>query len=122
MGIQRKIYEANKALSYFVTNDWDFKNDNTANICRFLRLEDIKDFDFRSVFTYDVILAARNIVMGYRRFLMKEKDESLPQSRKMYQRQLIAVNIIRLLIYLTAFYFIFVKYDIIKIIQQLIGA
>lgn len=59
MKIQRKMYEANKALSYFVTHNWEFKNDNFVNLCTYLRLEDVREFDYRDMFTFDLILAVR---------------------------------------------------------------
>lgn len=118
MGLQRKMYEANKALAYFVTNDWTFENDNTIQLCRFLRTEDTKDFDYRGNFTFDVILTARNVILGYRRYLLKEDDASLPQSRKTYRRLQLAVNIARYIFYSFAFYLIFLKYDVIHVAQR----
>lgn len=118
MGLQRKMYEANKALSYFVTNDWDFKNDKLFNICRYLRYEDTKDFDYRYCFKTDAILSARNCVMGFRRYLLKEKDESLPQSRKTYQRLNFIANVGRFFFYSIAFFLIFVKFDIVNVARN----
>lgn len=63
MSIQRKMYEANKALSYFVTHDWEFKNDNFVDLCRYLKLEDVKDWEYRDMFTFDLLLAV-SVVEG----------------------------------------------------------
>ena len=60
--------EGNKAISYFVTNKWIFKNDNFVDLCSFLRPEDWRDFEYRHDFYFDIILAQRYTILGYRRF------------------------------------------------------
>lgn len=113
LGLQRKMYEANKALSYFVTNNWDFKNENLINLNSFLRLEDLKAFAYRNDHYYDKVLSARYCILGYRRYLLKESDESIPRCHQTYLRIEIANNIIKSIPYLIAFYYGFVKYDLI---------
>jgi hypothetical protein len=49
MNIQRKMYEANKALSYFVTHNWDFKNENFGKLNDCLHAEDMKGFYFKQL-------------------------------------------------------------------------
>lgn len=115
--LQRRMYEANKALSYFVTHNWTIKNDNVWNLCLCLRMEDVRAFEFRDTFLIDFILVARYNVLGYRRYLLKEKDESLPQCRRRYKRIVLANNIIKSIPYIAAFYLAFCKYDIIKIVK-----
>lgn len=134
------MYEANKALSYFVTHNWEFKNDNFVKLSSFLRLEDVREFDFIEIFTSDLILGVsfkkfcsfkiiniylffkiRYTLMGYRRYLLKEKDESLPMCRKRYERFEIASKVINLIPYLFVFYIIFLKYDIINVIKGQFG-
>lgn len=119
MRLQRKMYEANKALSYFVTHNWNFKNDNFISLCTFMRLEDVREFDFRDVFTFDMVLAARHLVLGYRRYLLKEKDESLPRCRLIYRRMEIVNDLLKLIPFVAAFYLCFVKYNILSAMQGL---
>ena len=117
--LQRKMYEANKALSYFVTHNWIIKNDKASKLCSYLRMEDIRAFEFRDCYLYDTILIARYNILGYRRYLLKEKDESLPQCRKTYKRFELANNIIKSIPFIIAIYLIFFKYDIINVIKGL---
>jgi fatty acyl-CoA reductase len=113
--IQRKMYEANKALSYFVTHNWDFKNKNFFKLCTYLRNEDSKSFDYRFIRKYDVILFARQTVMGFRRYLLKEKDDTLPRARKMYRRLKLADDMLTIIPYIVTFYIIFIKYDFLQV-------
>lgn len=62
MKIQRRLYEANKATSYFCLNNYDFKNENFMNLCNVLRLEDVKKFDFKETFYYDKILNVSSLI------------------------------------------------------------
>lgn len=112
------MYEANKALSYFVTHNWVIKNENVWNLCSFLRMEDIRAFEYRDTGNFDTILIARYNVIGYRRYLLKEKDESLPKCRQKYRRMVIANNILKSIPYIVAFYLIFFKYEIINVIKN----
>jgi hypothetical protein len=86
MKVQRKMFEANKALSYFVTHNWIFQNDKTFSLSYDLRSEDIRSFGFDDDHLTDVTYLIRNALMGFRRFLMKEKDEDLENDRKKFQR------------------------------------
>lgn len=96
MKIQRKMYEANKALSYFVTNNWNFKNENFLNLCNFLRCEDQLSFDFRGFFAYDSILYIRTTIYGYRKYLMNLKDEDLEKDRLTVKRLKMGFNALKL--------------------------
>lgn len=111
------MYEANKALSYFVTHNWEFKNDNCYNLCSYLRLEDLKEFEYRDGFTYDVVLSIRTLVLGFRRYLLKEKDETLPKSREMFKRMEIATDVFRYIFYMFAIYLTFFHYNVIKTVK-----
>lgn len=86
MKVQRKMFEANKALSYFVTHNWIFKNDRTFALTYDLRNEDIRSFGFDENHLTDVTYLTRNALMGFRRFLMKEKDEDLESDRMKFKR------------------------------------
>jgi hypothetical protein len=111
MRIQRKMYEANKALSYFVTHNWDFKNDNFINLCTYLKPEDFRSFDYRPYFTSDVINYSRVILYGFRRFLMNEKDENIEEDRKRFQKIEIAVSILKVMLFTGLFLLMFLKFN-----------
>lgn len=112
------MYEANQALTYFVTNNWDFKNDNLMNLSSILREEDVRDFDFQDAFHFDIVLLIRYIVLGFRRFLMKEKDETLPKCRKTYKRLVILNNFVKTILYLVAFYFLFTGFNLFNLVKD----
>lgn len=118
MNLQRKIFEGNRANAYFATHNWHFINDNFIKLCSFLRLEDIKEFEFRDTFTFDVILAQRIHIMGFRRYLLKEKDETLPASRRRYRLMQLSANIVRFIFYLILIYLAFFKYKIFEPIRN----
>jgi hypothetical protein len=86
MKVQRKMFEANKALSYFVTHNWVFKNDRSFLLPHDLRHEDLRSFGFEEQHLTDVTFLTRNALMGFRRFLMKEKDEDLEADRVKFKR------------------------------------
>lgn len=118
MKIQRKMYEANEALSYFVTHNWDFKNDNFINLSSLLRSEDHKDFDFRDLFTWDLTLLGRNTMLGQRRHILKEKDESLPKCRQKFlliEKINQAIKLIPLMVFL---YYVLFKFNLIENVKE----
>lgn len=112
MKITRKIYEANKATSFFVTNSWDFKNDNFYNLCSFLRLEDSKAFDYRADFNFDKVLFMRYLVLGYRRYLLMEKDETIPKCQQKYQRIKMVSSVLQSFPYLLGIFLLLSKLDV----------
>lgn len=113
------MFEANKALSYFVVNNWNFKNDRFLALSSFLRLEDIKEFESRQDFYWDKILCIRMFVFGFRRYLLKEKDETIEKCQKRYRRLTIVNFVLQSILYLTAFYVIFFKYDLVRYLKAL---
>jgi hypothetical protein len=117
MNIQRRIYEANKALSYFVTNNWNFQNENFYELCSLLRLEDIREFEFRHAFKTDIIFSIRSYTLGYRRYLMKEKDETLKACQKKYQNLSNLNRLFKALLFMIVFGFIWYKYDAMKLLK-----
>lgn len=115
MHIQRKMYEANKALGYFTTHNWIFKNDNFTKLTSNLRAEDFKSFEYKSDFLYDKILYCRYAIIGYRRYLMNEKDESIPASRRRYLN-IEKINImIKSIPFVIAFYVAVVKFNVVSL-------
>lgn len=80
------MYEANKALAFFVTNNFNFKNYNFVNLNYHLRNEDLRDFQFDHFFRYDVLLYLRTAVYGFRKYLLNLKDEDLERDRVVAKR------------------------------------
>lgn len=110
MKIQRKMYEANKALSYFVTHKWIFENENFFSLINYVKPEDRLNFDFQHFLTYDAILFIRTSLYGFRKFLLNLKDEDLEKDRKFFNNLEISTKIFRILISLLVMYALYVNY------------
>lgn len=98
MKVQRKMFEANKALGYFVTHSWIFKNGRSIELNYDLRCEDIRSFSFEESYLTDITYITRIALLGFRRFLMNEKDEDLPRDKRKYQRLQRATQIAKLIL------------------------
>lgn len=116
--VQRKIYEANLALQYFVTNDWSFKNDNFVALNKHMLIEDVKSFGFIESFEFDVILFLRYAMAGVKRYLLGDKEENLPRNRIFYKRLKVLDRILKFLPYAALFYFIFVRHDFVQVLKS----
>ncbi|KAG5684738.1 hypothetical protein PVAND_013952 [Polypedilum vanderplanki] len=109
--LQRKIYEANLALDYFILNNWHFKNDNFMALCLHLKLQDLKAFDFHSFLTYDLVLYFRNASLGARKFLLGEEEDNILQAQTKLKRLKLLDAIIKTFIYCILFWYFLIKYD-----------
>lgn len=114
MKVQRKVYEANSALKYFVLNNWIFRNENFEALSHQIKPEDDRSFSFHEAFNYDVILYLRYAVLGVKRYLLGDKDENIPMSQKLYQRLWFLDRFVKLLPFVLGFYLI-LKFEIISI-------
>lgn len=105
--VQRRMFEANKALSYFVTNIWIFKNTKAIELSFDLRNEDLRSFSFDESYLTDMTYMIRNALLGYRRFLMNEKDQDLEKDRRKFKKmerigkvlRIIMITIVLVLLY-----------------------
>lgn len=112
------MFEANLALTYFVTNNWTFKNEKFVGLASHLRDEDVKDFEFRDSFTHDMVLSIHNQLLGYRRFLLMESDDTLPQTRERFKYFQLANQIVKAIPFIIVLYYSFVKYNIVQIARD----
>lgn len=83
--MQKKVSDGLDLLQYYTTKDWIFKNDNLKSLRDKLNSRDseIFNFDFRKIHWDDFI---RNYILGTREFLLKEKPETIPKSRRLLKR------------------------------------
>jgi fatty acyl-CoA reductase len=114
MKIQRKIYEANKALSYFTNNHFDFQNDKFIKLSSYLRPEDLKAFENTSYYKGSLITYTRFVLYGFRRYLMNLKDSDLEKDRRKARKLKLAVTIFKYFVYFCLFYLIMSKTNIVK--------
>lgn len=110
MKLQRKIYQANLALQYFILNNWHFENKNFINLNHDLKLNDVRTFGYLDFLEYDLILYFRYAVLGARRYLLKQKDENLEKAKKNYQRMRFLDIFVKTLVLSYFSYFIFSKF------------
>ena len=104
------MYEANKALSYFVTHFWNFENQSFVNQIHYLKPEDRREFDYKHFFTYDVILYIRATVYGFRKYLLNLEDADLERDRKNLGKIKFFVQIFKIFLAFLIFSIIYVRY------------
>ncbi|XP_054280095.1 putative fatty acyl-CoA reductase CG5065 [Macrosteles quadrilineatus] len=83
--IQRKIFIAILALSYFTCQEWKFKNEKFMKLLSFILPEDKVDFDF-DFSDIDPSTYFRQCVLGARVYLLNDPIENIPLGRKRFQR------------------------------------
>lgn len=83
--LQRKIYIANMAVQYFLTNEWAFLNTNTLTLDKSLLHEDAKDFGFKAD-EFDVYNYLLKAMKGARKYLLKEDESTLETAIKHSRR------------------------------------
>lgn len=119
MKVQRRMFEANKALSYFVTNMWIFQNTKAIELSFDVKNEDLRSFAFDEMYLTDMTYMVRNALLGYRRFLMNDKDEDLEKDRKKYKKLERIGQVSRIIIAMIVLLFLYQKFfTIFKLIRN----
>ncbi|KAG8038236.1 hypothetical protein G9C98_006563 [Cotesia typhae] len=79
--LQRRVYIANTALSYFLTHEWEFKNANLFGLLAEVPEVDAKNFlfDFASI---DVSYYFENCLIGAKKYLLNEKTTDSSAAKK----------------------------------------
>lgn len=80
--IHKKLKKASKAVEYFTTNEWHFKNDNFVRLNNMLSPQDKKTFGF-DVRAIDWSSYLENYVLGIRKHIFGESDCTIPKARQM---------------------------------------
>ncbi|XP_013146638.1 PREDICTED: fatty acyl-CoA reductase 1-like [Papilio polytes] len=96
--IQRRIYIANLALRYYLTQQWTFSNKNFVKLRSSLKEEDKEDF-YYELERIDKVEFFKQSCLGGRKFLLKEKDEDLPKAKAHYRRIVILDIVVKCLFY-----------------------
>ncbi|XP_023936984.2 fatty acyl-CoA reductase 1-like [Bicyclus anynana] len=96
--IQRRIYSANCALAYYLTQQWSFSNQNFIYLRSKLKDEDKEQF-YYEIKKIDRQEFYKHSCIGARRYLLKEKDEDLPKARAHYNRVMLFDKLITCLFY-----------------------
>ncbi|XP_038219949.1 fatty acyl-CoA reductase 1-like [Zerene cesonia] len=83
--LQRRIYSANIALNYYLTQQWKFVNNNILQLREKIRIEDKREFSYEME-TIDRLQYFKNGCMAGKVYILKEKLEDLPKARRNWKR------------------------------------
>ncbi|XP_023217427.1 putative fatty acyl-CoA reductase CG5065 isoform X2 [Centruroides sculpturatus] len=102
----KKMKKVNAALEYFYTREWKFHSDNTEKLNEMMSLEDKKNFncDVGKVDWNDYL---KWYSLGIRRYVLKEDDSTIIQTRKRVMRNYFIVLIAKVAFFLGLTYLIF---------------
>ncbi|CAK1546456.1 unnamed protein product [Leptosia nina] len=102
--LQRRIYVANIALNYYLTQQWTFLNKNILALRDTIKLEDKGEF-YYEMETVDRLKYFKTSCMAGKVFILKEKLEDLPKARAHYERMVILDKAVKVIAYgLVAWY------------------
>nr|XP_032525768.1 fatty acyl-CoA reductase 1-like [Danaus plexippus plexippus] len=104
--VQRRIYVANLALEYYVTQQWTFKNVNIVKLRSKIKEEDLKEF-FYEMETIDIHEYFMNSCYGGKLYILKEKLEDLPAARIHYRRMELLHKVVMIIFKLSILWFIY---------------
>jgi hypothetical protein len=77
-----KLSKGNEVIAYYANNTWEFDN-TSCNVVRGLMNETEKEIYKCDSKGIDVEKYFANCFLGARRYLLNEKDETLPRSRRL---------------------------------------
>ncbi|GAB0087096.1 Fatty acyl-CoA reductase [Sergentomyia squamirostris] len=117
--LQRRIYQANQALAYFVLNTWTFQNKNLYSLNEGLQDCDLRLFQFNFEINTDVRKYFSSAILGTRRYLMHEKDEDLPKARIRFQRMRMLDKAIKAVVYSLLSYYLIVRLEIVPMLVRI---
>lgn len=83
--IQDKLLKAVECLEYFTMNQWQFRDENVRSLLTSLNANDRKTFDF-DVCHIQWAQYIERYVLGFRKYLFKQKMDTLPATRKQMTR------------------------------------
>ncbi|CAH2056126.1 unnamed protein product, partial [Iphiclides podalirius] len=101
--IQRRIYIANLALRYYLTQQWTFSNDNFVKLRSTLKNIDKEHFYYKME-NIDRTEFFRASCLGGRKYLLKEMDEDIPKAKAHYRRMIILDIVVQSLFYTFVFW------------------
>ncbi|KAL7304301.1 hypothetical protein TKK_0003102 [Trichogramma kaykai] len=83
--LQRKVYVANSALEYFLTNEWKFKNQKLLDLLQCTPPSDLDSFGFEYA-TFDIHKYFQNCIIGAKKYLLHEDMNRLQEAKVHYDR------------------------------------
>lgn len=79
--LQRKIGTAGRALVYFATRQWEFKNLRVQNLWKMMESTDRQLFPFR-IQNVDWDEHSMHMIRGIRKYIVRDKDDNLAVARR----------------------------------------
>ncbi|XP_037955085.1 putative fatty acyl-CoA reductase CG5065 [Teleopsis dalmanni] len=108
--IQKKISTGLKLLQYYTTKNWDFKNEKFQKLNAKLNSTDQKIFDVSaSQVNWEQYI--RIYILGMRKFILKEGDETIPNAKKNLRRLYILDRCTTFFIYGISFWYLWSNMD-----------
>ncbi|XP_011701210.1 PREDICTED: fatty acyl-CoA reductase 1-like [Wasmannia auropunctata] len=104
--LQRRLYVANCALSYFSFHEWKYSNSNSLALISSIPPDnrDIFSFDY----SYDNIREyAKNCIIGAKKFLLREDMNRLDAARIHLKRVYLFVKVLKTIIYIGILWIIY---------------
>ncbi|XP_050358525.1 fatty acyl-CoA reductase 1-like [Nymphalis io] len=103
--VQRRIYVANLALQYFVTQQWTFTNKNILELRSRIKNEDKVPFyyEMETIIPEEFF---RNACIGGKEFILNERMENLPKAKAHFRRMELLDRVVRTIIQGYLFWFI----------------
>lgn len=99
-------------------NDWTFKNENFISLTNQLKLEDVKSFGYLDTFSFDIVLYLRYALSGVKKYLLGDKEKNLSRNIKVYKRMQFADRIIKGLLCVVVFYYLFIKHEMLEVCKS----
>ncbi|XP_071441590.1 fatty acyl-CoA reductase 1-like [Hetaerina americana] len=84
--LHRRIFSANKALKYYLLNQWVFRSQDFIELNTKHILEEDRALFALDISAVDKVEYFRNAVIGSRRYLLNEPDSTLPAARANLKR------------------------------------
>lgn len=99
-------------------NSWSFLNDNFIGLTQNLKLEDKNSFDFRDCFNFDIIHFMTICIHGAKKYLLNDKEENERFTHMKFKIMKIVHGILSAIPYTILFYYLFIKYDILRALRK----
>ncbi|XP_055680434.1 fatty acyl-CoA reductase 1-like [Lutzomyia longipalpis] len=110
MKLQRRLYLAQIHLAYFMRHTYEFENNNYMSLLNDLRGSDVDAFGFSYYKDVDHILYFVMCILGARRHILRQKDDSLPLARRRFNQMVFFRNTLQTIFYAVVVWFAFNSY------------
>uniref|UniRef100_A0A182MC43 Fatty acyl-CoA reductase n=1 Tax=Anopheles culicifacies TaxID=139723 RepID=A0A182MC43_9DIPT len=109
--LNRKIFDAQVSLWYFMNNEWVFANENFKQLEYTLMKDDRKDFSIE-YFVCGIMEYYAGAILGGRRYLLNEPDENIGDALRKYRRLRMLNYASKAIIVFLVVYYIYTRYGL----------